>query len=67
MRETPLSTITLEALHRLSCAGAIVFPLSPPLYANPQTLEDLVGGTTNKLLRLLGVDVPGGWRDEDLE
>ena len=67
VRETPLSTITLEALHKLSVAGAIVFPLSPPFYGNPKTLEDLVGATTNKLLRLLGVDVPGGWREEDLE
>jgi 4-hydroxy-3-polyprenylbenzoate decarboxylase len=67
LRETPLSTITLEALHKLSLAGAIVFPLSPPFYSNPQTLEDLVGATTSKLLRLLGVDVPGGWRHEDLE
>lgn len=67
IRETPLSTITLEALHRLSLAGAIVFPLSPPFYSNPSTIEELVGATTNKLLRLLGVDVPGGWREEDLE
>lgn len=67
IRETPLSTITLEALHRLSLAGAIVFPLSPPFYSNPQTVDELVGATTNKLLRLLGVDVPGGWREEDLE
>jgi polyprenyl P-hydroxybenzoate/phenylacrylic acid decarboxylase-like protein len=67
IRETPLSTITLEALHKLSVAGAIVFPLSPPFYTNPKTLEDLVGATTNKLLRLVGVDVPGGWREEDLE
>jgi 4-hydroxy-3-polyprenylbenzoate decarboxylase len=67
VRETPLSTITLEALHKLSLAGAIVFPLSPPFYGNPKTLEELVAATTNKLLRLLGVDVPGGWREEDLE
>ena len=67
LRETPLSTIVLDALHRLSSAGAIVFPLSPPFYGNPKTLEELVSATTNKLLRLVGVDVPGGWREEDLE
>ena len=67
IRETPLSTIVLEALHKLSLAGAIVFPLSPPFYGNPKTLDELVGATTNKLLRLVGVDVPGGWREEDLE
>ena len=67
IRETPLSTITLDALHRLSVAGAIVFPLSPPFYSKPQTIEELVTATTNKLLRLVGVDVPGGWREEELE
>lgn len=67
LRETPLSTITLDALHRLSLAGAIVFPLSPGFYGLPRTLEDLVAGTTAKLMRLVGVDVPGGWREDDLE
>ncbi|MGH7724093.1 MAG: UbiX family flavin prenyltransferase [Candidatus Eiseniibacteriota bacterium] len=67
VRETPLSTVTLEALHRVSLAGAIVFPLSPPFYSKPTTLEELVTGTTNKLLRLLGIEVPGGWHEEDLE
>jgi len=67
VRETPLSTITLEALHKLSLAGAIVFPLSPPFYTNPTTIDELVGATTTKLLRLLGVEVKGGWREEDLE
>jgi 4-hydroxy-3-polyprenylbenzoate decarboxylase len=67
IRETPLSTITLDALHRLSIAGAIVFPLSPPFYSKPQTIEELVTATTNKLLRLVGIEVPGGWREEELE
>ena len=67
VRETPLSTIVLDALHRLSLAGAIIFPLSPPFYGNPKSIEELVEATTNKLLRLVGVDVPGGWREADLE
>jgi 4-hydroxy-3-polyprenylbenzoate decarboxylase len=67
VRETPLSTVVLDALHRLSLAGAIVFPLSPPFYSNPTTIDELVGATTHKLLRLVGLDVPGGWREEDLE
>lgn len=67
VRETPLSSIVLEALLKLSHAGAIVFPLSPPFYSSPRTLDDLVQATVDKLLRLVGVDVPGGWRAEDLE
>jgi 4-hydroxy-3-polyprenylbenzoate decarboxylase len=67
LRETPLSTIQLEALTRLSREGAVIFPLSPPWYGKPRSVDDLVSATTGKLLRLLGVDVPGGWREEDLE
>jgi flavin prenyltransferase len=67
LRETPLSSLTLEALHRVSLAGAIVFPLSPSFYGKPETIAELVGATTDKLLRLVGLDVPGGWREEDLE
>jgi 4-hydroxy-3-polyprenylbenzoate decarboxylase len=67
VRETPLSGVTLEALHKLSREGAIIFPLSPGWYDNPRSLEDLVASTTNKLLSLIGVEVPGGWRGEELE
>jgi len=67
VRETPLSTIQLEALTKLSREGAIVFPLSPPWYGKPETIEELVRATTGKLLRLVGVEVPGGWREDDLE
>jgi 4-hydroxy-3-polyprenylbenzoate decarboxylase len=67
VRETPLSTILLEALHKLSLAGAVIFPLSPPFYGNPSTIDELVAATTGKLLRLLGVEVPGGWREDELE
>jgi 4-hydroxy-3-polyprenylbenzoate decarboxylase len=67
VRETPLSTAVLGALHALSRDGAVVFPLSPGWYGSPRSLEELVARTTDKLLRLVGVAVPGGWREEDLE
>ena len=67
IRETPLSGISLEALARVAREGATVFPLSPPWYGNPTCLDDLVHATTNRLLAQIGVEVPGGWRQEDLE
>lgn len=67
IRETPLSTVVLEALHKLSQDGVVIFPLSPPWYGNPLSLQELVTATTNKLLSLIGVDVPGGWREKDME
>ncbi len=67
VRETPLSGLALDALARLSREGAIVFPLSPPWYGRPQSLDDLVRATTDRLLAQIGVETPGGWRSEDLE
>ena len=67
VRETPLSTIALENMHRLSREGVIVMPVSPPWYGGPQRLEDVVAGFTNKLLALLGEDAGPGWRDAELE
>jgi 4-hydroxy-3-polyprenylbenzoate decarboxylase len=67
VRETPLSTIALANALELSRAGAIVMPISPPWYGSPKTLDELVAGFTDKLLRLLGEDAGPGWRDDELE
>jgi 4-hydroxy-3-polyprenylbenzoate decarboxylase len=67
LRETPLSGVALEGLLKLSRDGAIIFPLSPGWYDNPKSLADLVNSTTDKLLSLVGVEVPGGWRGDELE
>ncbi len=55
-RETPLSLPCLENLARLARAGAVVLPCSPGFYHRPQTLEDLVGFITGKVLDCLGID-----------
>jgi 4-hydroxy-3-polyprenylbenzoate decarboxylase len=67
VRETPLSTITLRQCADLSAAGAIIMPISPPLYFVPATVEEYVQGFVNKVLYHCGVDVGGGWRAEELE
>jgi 4-hydroxy-3-polyprenylbenzoate decarboxylase len=67
VRETPLSTIALENMHKLSREGVVVMPVSPPWYGNPEKLDDLVAGFTNKLLALLGEPAGPGWREEELE
>ncbi len=36
VRETPLSTLTLEQCARLSAYGAIIMPISPPMYFVPE-------------------------------
>src|SRR5262249_12388513 len=54
VRETPLSGIALENMLRLSREGAVIMPLSPPWYGNPQDLAALVAGFTDKVLHVLG-------------
>jgi 4-hydroxy-3-polyprenylbenzoate decarboxylase len=67
LRETPLSTIDLENAHKLSQAGAIIMPVSPPFYQKPQSLPDLVGGFVEKVRGVAGLPVTAGWRAGELE
>jgi 4-hydroxy-3-polyprenylbenzoate decarboxylase len=67
VRETPLSSIALEACLKLSREGVVIMPVSPPWYRQPKTLDDLVGGFSGKILALLGEDAGPGWREDDLE
>jgi 4-hydroxy-3-polyprenylbenzoate decarboxylase len=67
IRETPLSTLTLEHCARLSSYGVTVMPISPPLYFLPGSVEDYVGAFTDKVLGQLGVRTSKGWRAEELE
>jgi 4-hydroxy-3-polyprenylbenzoate decarboxylase len=56
-RETPLSTIQLRAMARLSAAGAVILPASPGWYHRPQTLADAVDFVVQKVCDRLGVRV----------
>lgn len=49
-RETPLSTLHLENLLRLSRAGAQILPAMPAYYQKPQTLDDLDDFLAGKIL-----------------
>ena len=62
LRETPLSTLHLEAAVRVSAAGAVVMPLCPPFYFKPERLCDIVTPFVDHMLSLLGVDVGREWR-----
>jgi 4-hydroxy-3-polyprenylbenzoate decarboxylase len=65
LRETPLSTLTLEQCARLSSYGAVVMPIAPPLYFLPKSVEEYVGAFTDKVLGQLGQRMSGGWRAEE--
>jgi len=65
VRETPLSTLTLEQCARLSGYGATIMPISPPLYFVPESVDAYVGAFTDKLLGTLGLRGAPGWREEE--
>ncbi len=56
VRETPLHTIHLQNLLKLSEAGAIVAPLMPGFYHKPESIDELADFMVGRLLELVGVD-----------
>lgn len=67
IRETPLSPIALENCLKLSRAGVMIMPLSPPFYYKPKNLEQLIDDFVDRLLSSLGVDTGRGWKRDLLE
>ena len=67
VRETPLSTLALEQCARLSSYGAVIMPISPPMYFVPKTVDEYVGAFTDKVLGVIGERKAKGWRAEELE
>lgn len=56
VRETPLSTIHLSNMERLSSAGAVILPACPAFYPRPETVDDMVDFVVGRVLDVLGVD-----------
>jgi 4-hydroxy-3-polyprenylbenzoate decarboxylase len=56
IRETPLSTIHLGNMERLSQAGAVVMPASPAFYPMPESVEDLIDFVVGRMMDELGIE-----------
>jgi 4-hydroxy-3-polyprenylbenzoate decarboxylase len=54
-RETPLSAIHLENMHRLTLAGATMLPPAPGFYFHPRQIDDLVNHIVGRVLDQLGI------------
>ena len=55
-RETPLSTIHLENMTKLSRLGVRIVPAMPGFYHQPKTIEELIDMQVMKILDVMGVD-----------
>jgi 4-hydroxy-3-polyprenylbenzoate decarboxylase len=55
-REMPFSLIHLENMSKLSRLGVIIAPPNPAFYHNPETIGQLIGYMTGKMLDLMGID-----------
>jgi len=56
VRETPLSSIDLLNLYRLSRNNVIVLPASPGFYTKPKSIDDLVDFIVGKIMDALGIE-----------
>lgn len=54
-RETPLSSLQLENMHRLSGAGAVILPAMPGWYHGVYSLEDLIDFVVARILDQFGL------------
>ena len=63
VRETPLNLAHLRNMTAVTEMGAVVFPPLPAFYHRPQTIDELVANTVERVIELLGVDAaePRRW------
>lgn len=54
-RETPLSSIHLEHMLKLSNLGAVILPTMPGFYHQPQSVDDLIDFVVARVLNQLGI------------
>jgi 4-hydroxy-3-polyprenylbenzoate decarboxylase len=57
----------LRQLATLAGDGVTVMPVSPGWYDRPSGIDDIVDDFVNRVLQILGVEIPGGWRAGELE
>ncbi|MDI6707649.1 MAG: UbiX family flavin prenyltransferase [Candidatus Thermoplasmatota archaeon] len=55
-RETPLSTIHLQNLAKLSQEGAVILPAMSAFYHKPKRIDDLVNFVVGRILDALGIE-----------
>lgn len=64
VRETPLSSIHLENMLKLSQMGVVIFPPVPAFYNHPRTIEDIIDQTVIRVLDQFDIHLPSALRWE---
>ena len=55
-RETPLSVLQLENMHRIAAAGAVILPAMPGWYHGVDSLDSLIDFVVSRILDQIGMD-----------
>jgi 4-hydroxy-3-polyprenylbenzoate decarboxylase len=63
VRETPFNLAHLRNMTAVTEMGGIIFPPLPAFYHRPQSIDDLVNDTVERVLALIGIDAatPKSW------
>ena len=64
VRETPFNLAHLRNMTAVTEMGGVIFPPLPAFYHRPQSIDEMVDDTVERVLALLGVDeaAPKAWR-----
>jgi 4-hydroxy-3-polyprenylbenzoate decarboxylase len=57
-RETPLHLGHLRLMTQATEMGAVIVPPMPAFYHRPQTVDDIINQTVNRVLDLLDIELP---------
>ncbi len=66
VRESPLHLGHLRTMASLAEMGAIIAPPTPAFYTKPQTIDDIVDQTVDRVMDLLGTPAAGAKRWEGI-
>jgi 4-hydroxy-3-polyprenylbenzoate decarboxylase len=55
-RESPLSMIEIDAMAKVTAAGAIILPLAPGFYLRPKSIDDLLDFMVARMLDLFAIE-----------
>ena len=58
LRETPLHLGHLRLMTQVTEMGGVIMPPMPAFYPHPQTIDDLINQSVNRVLDMLGIELP---------